>query len=85
MIAPACERVRRLPRWMEERGVSRGERRSARHEVIINAVRDTRCGGHAAGSDYHAEGTVRSGGGRSGEVVVIKMHNAGICGQRGTS
>ena len=29
-IAPACERVRRLPRWMVERGVSRGERRSAR-------------------------------------------------------
>lgn len=34
-IAPACERVRRLPRWMVERGVSRGERRSARRSFRV--------------------------------------------------
>ena len=34
-IAPACERVRRLARWMEERGVSRGERRSVRRSFRV--------------------------------------------------
>lgn len=71
----------------EDKGATlfEGNARGACHEVIINAVRNARCCGHAAGRNHHAEGVVRSRGGRGGEVVVIKMHDARICGQRGTS